>query len=540
MFSRAKFTGITNFSETIFKNETDFSETIFKNETDFSKAIFKNETIFRAAIFKNEAIFENETIFYATIFENKVDFSKAIFKNETDFSRATFKKEVDFCQAKFTGIINFSAAIFENETDFSFATFEGKVDFRDENLNIKKATFKDNVYFNNSHFCEYADFHECEFEKIACFYGVTFEEVPNFSQAIFKGSLNLVNANLNFDFEDLKEKIQEEYQKFFDEQDKRHLENIANDFRDSFRVFKSALIKENNLLDASNFHKVELYCKEIELKAIWDKKGSKEISEKEMQANAEKFTKFIDSLLLGFYRKLSDHHTDFLKVFNNLILLIALYTLFVFIGGYEINFNKTDAANSLDTYFFIEIKKNIINSSFIQQYHNHILIFLCLICLIGVVIMLYGVFKNIKMMDLKIIKNIGLKDVLKNLWNLFVYLSVLLCALIYLNIYIPKGQDNFSIILNVGIFFAFFIFYLWLVCLNSLFFRYFLIVSSYICVVVAIGVNVATLNPFIGKLVDDSPNNPPFIVITFAYTILMFLVLFSLQKTARKNSIVPS
>ncbi|HIC9256648.1 TPA: hypothetical protein ACW35B_001571, partial [Campylobacter jejuni] len=31
-----------------------------------------------------------------------------------------------------------------------------------------------------------------------------------------------------------------------------------------------------------------------------------------------------------------------------------------------------------------------------------------------------------------------------------------------------------------------------------------------------------------------------FIYLTFAYTILIFLVLFSLQKTARKNSIVPS
>lgn len=38
----------------------------------------------------------------------------------------------------------------------------------------------------------------------------------------------------------------------------------------------------------------------------------------------------MDFLLLGFYRKLCDHHTDFLKVFNNLILLIALYALFVF------------------------------------------------------------------------------------------------------------------------------------------------------------------------------------------------------------------
>ena len=47
--------------------------------------------------------------------------------------------------------------------------------------------------------------------------------------------------------------------------DTLNLDNFANDFRDSFRGFKSALIKDNNLLDASEFHRCELYCKEIEL-----------------------------------------------------------------------------------------------------------------------------------------------------------------------------------------------------------------------------------------------------------------------------------
>lgn len=50
------------------------------------------------------------------------------------------------------------------------------------------------------------------------------------------------------------------------------IDKFANDFRDSFRTFKNALVKDNNLLDASNFHKCELYCKEIELNKIGIKK----------------------------------------------------------------------------------------------------------------------------------------------------------------------------------------------------------------------------------------------------------------------------
>ncbi|EPZ6300240.1 pentapeptide repeat-containing protein, partial [Campylobacter jejuni] len=78
-------------------------------------------------------------------------------------------------------------------------------------LNFSNAHFEDNAYFNNSEFYSYADFHECEFEKIACFYGVKFYKTPNFSQAIFKGNLNVVNTNLNFTFDDLQERIKQEY-----------------------------------------------------------------------------------------------------------------------------------------------------------------------------------------------------------------------------------------------------------------------------------------------------------------------------------------
>ena len=490
------------YGNSVFEDSVSFEGTKFRDDTLESKQDLK--ILFYYVEFKKNVYFNK------AYFETKFAPSNIIFHQRVDFSNAKFEKECDFKQVDFEKDVNFDSVIFENYTDFK------KINFNNANFSFSKF--------------EYVDFSQAKFQGDVNFSEAIFNEVPNFSQAIFKENLNLVNAKLNFDFKNLKEKIQEEYNNYKEE---RPLENFANNFRDSFRIFKNVLIKDNNLLDASNFHKVELYCKEIELKAIWDKRGSKEINEKEIQTNMEKFTKFIDSLLLGFYRKLSDHHTDFLRVFNNLILLIALYSLFVFMGGYKIGSNN----NSLDTHsFFTEIKKDIINHPFIQQNYNYILIFLCVVWLIGFVIILYGIFKNIKK-DFKIIKNIILKDVLKSLSSLFMYLLVLLCVLIYLNIYIPKGQDNFGVILNIGIFFLFFIFYFWLICLDSIFFREILICISYIIVSIAIGVNIAILNPFIGKLVDSEieTKDPLFIVITFVYTILTALVLFSLQKTFRKK-----
>ncbi|EGA7514171.1 hypothetical protein H6C18_001074, partial [Campylobacter jejuni] len=413
-------------------------------------------------------------------------------------------------------------------------------------LNFSNTHFEDNAYFNNSEFYSYADFHECEFEKIACFYGVRFDKAPNFSQAIFKGNLNAVNANLNFIFDDLQERIKQEYEDFNKNiENKKSLDKFANDFRDSFRTFKNALIKDNNLLDASNFHKYELYCKEIELKQNWDKKGENVKNTTDLEKNVSRIRDFMDFLLLGFYRKLCDHHTDFLKVFNNLILLVGLYILFIFVGGFEFNLEKNSIQNlnkTSDMFSYLtKVKQAIINFSPIQQYYDYILISFAAICFICLIVIFYKIFKNMKLYFV-IIKNIIFKDIIKSILNLCAYLFFLLIILIYINIYIPKNQNNLNILSNIGIFFTFCIFYLWTVCLNTLFLRYIFICISYIIVIIFVGANITILNPFIGKLINDKifSNDPLFIYLTFAYTILIFLVLFSLQKTARKNSIVPS
>lgn len=181
-----------------------------------------------------------------------------------------------------------------------------------------KSNIKENSYFTDSNFYDYADFSRCEFEKTANFYGVTFDETPNFSQTIFKGNLNIVNANLNFNFDNLELKIKQEHENYNKEIEKneKSLDKFVNDFRDSFRTFKSALIKDNNLLDASNFHKCELYCKEIEL----DSKATKTSKDK------------IDYWQLCFYRNLCDHHTDLLLNLKWLIIAIGLFASLYFIS----------------------------------------------------------------------------------------------------------------------------------------------------------------------------------------------------------------
>ncbi|ECP5912109.1 pentapeptide repeat-containing protein [Campylobacter jejuni] len=231
------------------------------------------------------------------------------------FDQITNIKKISFLNCEFEEQIylNFQECLDSFQMDN--CVFEDRVTI--------KGKFNDNVYFNNSVFKDYADFHECEFEKTANFYGVRFDKTPNFSQAIFKGNLNAVNTNLNFTFDDLQERIKQEYA-FYETQrtakeagvipnlyQEKFLDKFANDFRDSFRIFKNALIKDNNLLDASNFHKYELYCKEIELK---NKKG-------------KTFKDVVDRWQLIFYCKLCDHHTDILQSLNSLILVIGIFVI---------------------------------------------------------------------------------------------------------------------------------------------------------------------------------------------------------------------
>ncbi|WP_199768143.1 pentapeptide repeat-containing protein, partial [Helicobacter sp. 'house sparrow 1'] len=256
-----------------------------------SKLTFQ-DCSFKGFLNARNSVFEKDFRCRACDFEGKADFSS------TEFSNTKFQGKVDFRECIFFKEVKFKGSYFKEEANFS------------------NSRFCSDVYFNNCTFEKFSDFHECVFEKIACFYNADFQKISNFSQALFKDNLNMVNAKMFFNFEDMRSVIKK-VKKAFDEKrssgKEKPLENFANDFRDSFRIFKNTLTKDNNIIDASNYHRMELYCKENELEFKRPKNFSKD---------------WIDKWQLCFYRYTSDHHTDLAKIFNNVILLIALFGIF--------------------------------------------------------------------------------------------------------------------------------------------------------------------------------------------------------------------
>ncbi|HEF8201778.1 TPA: pentapeptide repeat-containing protein [Campylobacter jejuni] len=252
---------------------------------------------FKMCCFESSFIIRNN-------FDGYISIQDSIF--EKDFGIFWVKKEIykiNVCKNIFKDV-----SIFENKIlNFNFE--ENSI----QNISICNNLFTKEAYFNANSFNYECIFFKNSFENLS-FYEANFEKSFIFFQNIIKGNLNAINANLNFTFDNLEEKIKQKYEEFNKnkkEEDQKSLDKFANDFRDSFRTFKSALIKDNNALDASNFHKYELYCKEIELK----NKKYKTLKDK------------MDKWQLIFYRKLCDHHTDILQSLNSLILVIGIFVI---------------------------------------------------------------------------------------------------------------------------------------------------------------------------------------------------------------------
>ncbi|MGI7802421.1 hypothetical protein ACNGHD_08770 [Campylobacter coli] len=284
----------------------------------------------------------NNLILEKNKFENNICFEektkiKKIYLYENEFKKHFFIKKC------FIGSINLWKNEFKNRCYFMDSKFGYD---EDENkkakLNFSNARFQDNVYFNNSHFYDYIDFHECEFEKITCFYGVKFYKTPNFSACYFKEpkAVNLINVDIDkLDFKSVEKYIEDNYKdesyknetkgmqdkkEFFKIKNKHKL-RYAKNLKDSFRVIKDVLITQNNTLEAQEWHKLELYAKE--------KENHINLSVKDREKNADIFKNILiwfNCVLLNVYRNTSDHHNDFLKILNFTVGMIVLYGVFIF------------------------------------------------------------------------------------------------------------------------------------------------------------------------------------------------------------------
>ena len=335
------------FKEACFESDLTFTEAKFNDVVNLDKAKFKGEAQFRGTQFNRailtETTFENKADFSNAVFNEKADFTNAVFEADTDFNSATFDDEARFLNADFKG-----TAIFEN------IKFKKEADFKtDKNLTFgkdakfKNTIFLDNAYFNNRVFEEFVDFRESDFKRVACFYSAIFKKPVNFSSIIFNGALNFVNAKTDFTYEELK--------KFIEDTSTNNIEkciSATSDFRDGFRLMKHALNNKGNALDASLFHRLELYCKELELEfTLENTKDKNSENDKEIKSADKEEAKpksksrieiLLDLITLKLYRNISDHHTNLLRIINFMVLTIAVYGFFLY--AYE-NFILTRLIN---------------------------------------------------------------------------------------------------------------------------------------------------------------------------------------------------
>ena len=235
------------------------------------------------------------------------------FHNGLNFESCTFHKDVIFPNL-LSGTKDGKNPLSWNarETTFRNCKFLGNVDF-------SNSEFVTKIFFDNAEFQGRTNFEGCQFEKNISFSNAIFQSLPIFSQAEFKEKAIFVNTKLKFSYEMAQENIKE----YTQIKESSSTEARANIFRDSARLIKNTLSKEGNLLDASNYHRVELYCKEIELdsklKESWN------------------WRDWIDKWQLRLYRHTSDHHTDLLKIISWVLVAIGIFGLLLFACKYGTN-----------------------------------------------------------------------------------------------------------------------------------------------------------------------------------------------------------
>ena len=424
------------------------------------------------------------------------------------------------------------------KADFSNCRFQKEVDFADsafyKEVNFKQTIFKASAYFDYVAFKSGVIFKQGEFYKNAHFYQTKFSENPDFFQAMFNEHLNLTDTNIhnedpgltdtpifNFSFDELRARVQ--------------TCGDADKHRDIFKNIKNALIKSGNLLGASRFRKMELYCKEIELDL--KKKENKESSIRDTT----------DRIQLMFYRLTSDHHTDLLLILNNVIILIALFGIANF---------TLPRLNQFDTLQFEFLTCCI-----------SLLEFLNCIAFVGISIFIL-LHRKLTLKEsyrkcLRVIKDDFIIILLYLAFMLYVlcnYSASSVCLpcitfaapLLYFIVYTSAKHFRIKIAKKITLPLAYFMFGFMFIIRNCM------LCIAYIVAFIMLFCSPSSILPVLGKLIENKSSDSCYCndfdifgfccttesvaseTLNFLYMLLLFLLLFSLQKTARKNTIVPN
>ena len=563
-FDNTEFHGEANFNVATFKMETSFLSSIFKKDIQFKGITFDKHVRFDGAEFGDstkpieekskyianflKATFNGEANFSNAHFYIPVDFSNTDFNDYTSFNGVDFWGEVNFMGTHFGGGAYFTSSSFKQNACFQGVTFHSNANFdhvkfqvgedcESESIadfsgtrfqktaelnatfghdaNFKGAIFNDNAHFDGAIFRGGTNFNLCHFYQATYFYGAIFQNISQyetlkdipFYQTNFHSDVYLSSDLFDFEFEHLQTIIDQD-------KDNERSETKTNKLRQMFRDVKSSFIEEHNYLDAAHYHKMELYCKEIELGYRRDE-------------NVEKsgIRDIVDRIQLYCYRATSDHHTDLLLILNYVIFLIALFGV--------INF-------CLAIY-----TSNISFGGIVAKMNDTKNIAIVFSSLIFILFSIYFIFEYCKISN-------------SEFRNSTLTVAILLAVFCY---FIP----DFALILTIAYYIVacLFVILLFVVILcrfsqKSKYIKKAIFILSYLNVLVMAFVSPSSILPVLGKLLEDKSSETCFSIfenmniicsidistglatLNLIYMLFLFLLLFSLQKTARKNTIVPN
>ena len=411
-------------------------------------------------------------------------------QDELSFKNCVFSGEVRFeyiCFAPLSSKAHNDSEVKHNEknpNDFRQSAQSLRLDFQHcefkDRVYFTNCEFNGNVFFNHAVFERYADFHESIFNGVVSFYNAEFKYAPNFSTCVFQNlqATNFINVKIdNIDFDKIKEFI-DEYEN--DETYNKEIESLKEKYSQKLQEGK------------------ENQC-EI------DKKYKEVTKEHKIRyaSNARDSFRTIKNVLIAN---------------NNLLDACAWHKLELYAKEHEIDLK---APTKFSKEWIERIQLCFYRHT--SAHHTDLLkIWHTLIVLNGVFGILFGLIVLFSHCQIDFVKCVDLG------LNCYEYQ----CKNIY-EIYNNFGKACINIILSLFFIVPFLCVVMWEIS------RIVFIAIGYVASGVILITNPKYLFPAV-SLFEKSENFSHIATISAIYTFFFILVVFSLQKTARKNSIIPN
>lgn len=489
------------FTDCIFKNQIIAIAVIFNKEVIFSQCIFEKRIDFTYAIFNSyvnltATMFKNEARFVMTQFLADQTTTGVI---ENNFSEAVFKDKASFAMAKFKARVNFSITHFESEVNFTETKFFAEYTNQENIENDFRAIFfKDKVFFSRVESKARVNFDMTHFEGKARFINTSFfKNTIIFSEAEFN-NVKFISSKKR-DTININDTVEQTYH--FQNVTFKGIVNFENmhikDLNFKNTVFNNIVVFDNATLDNKPKFINCTFSNQFNIEHDYIQYNHEELEE-EIEKNH--YNEFLN--LRDLFRKLKSNRITH----HNLIDASELRAQELYARELELKHKKIknlkDTIEQWQLFFYRKLCDHhtdlVLNLKWLA---TTITVFLCLYF-----------FSKYGLNFQHFINEYNNNSIIK-----------------YININFIYKFESYN-----GFIFIFYtyilIFMLWNV------FRIFFSFAVILCCII----NQPKLIFGIANLIGDNNYNAFENLLITLYTLIVGLIIFSLQKTARKNTIIPN